>query len=75
MFVQISGDDLVGDPGNQLRLPLGQAPVAAVDQRCGLLDVPIGVIDGFGHAVVSDGEVDERALGLGAPVAVGGYLD
>jgi hypothetical protein len=75
VLVQLPGDHLVGDPLDQLGLPSRQPSGAAVDDRGGLLDLAVGVVDGLGHPVVADGEVDERPLGLRAPVLVGGHLD
>src|SRR4051812_46377691 len=46
-----------------------------VDDRGCLLHVAVGVIDLLGHPVVADVEVLEAALGLRAPVPVGGNLD
>jgi hypothetical protein len=75
VVVQRAGDHLVGDAGDQVGFPARQAALAAVDERGGLLDVAVGVVDGLGHAVVADGEVDQGPLRLGAPVPVGGHLD
>jgi hypothetical protein len=69
--VQLAADDFAGDPADQVGLPSGQPPGAGVDDRGSLLDVAVGVVDGLGHAVVADIEVDQRPLCLRAPVVVG----
>ena len=73
--VQVAADDLVRDLTDQVGLPSGQPTGLAVDDRRGLLDVAVGVVDGLGHPVVADVEVDQRSLGLRAPVVVGRHLD
>jgi hypothetical protein len=75
VVVQRAGDRLVGDAGDQVGLPAGQAALAPVDERGGLLDVAVRVVDGLRHAVVADGEVDQGPLCLGTPVPVGGHVD
>ena len=75
VLVQLAGDGLVGRANDGVRLPFGQTAGLVVDQRARLLHVAVGVVDGLGHAVVADGEVLQRTLGLGAPVAVGRHHD
>jgi hypothetical protein len=60
--------DQAGDIGRQLA-------AAAVDAGRGLLDQCQGMQHGQWHAFLADGEVDQRALGLGAPVGVAGDFD
>src|ERR1700747_1005199 len=52
-----------------------EAAGSGSDERGGLLDVAVGVVDGLGHVVVADREVDQRALGLCTPVVLGRHLD
>ena len=75
VLVEVPGDHLGGDPGDQVGHPPRQPAGLAVDQRGGHLDVAVGVVDPLRHVVVADGEVLQRALGLGAPVLVGGDVD
>jgi len=48
----------------------GQVAVAVVDPGRGFLDQGQGMQDRQGHAFLADGEVDQRALRLSAPVSV-----
>ena len=71
----VAGDHLVGGRVDR-RGPRGIEPSGClVDQRRRLLHVPVGVVDGLGHVVIADREVDQRPLGLRAPVVLGRYLD
>ncbi len=73
--VMTSGEDLVG----RLFDPLGELPgelaAAGVHARRRLLDQRECMDDGERHAFVADGEVEQRALGLCAPVGLGGDFD
>ena len=75
MIVELAVDDLAGSGANGI----GEVPVelaeVLVRGRGGVLDHAEGAEDGAGHALAADAEVLERALGLGAPVAIGGDLD
>jgi hypothetical protein len=73
--VEVARDRLVGHPADQVGLPLLEPAGAGVHRRGSLLDVAVGVVNRLGHAVVADVEVGQRALRLGAPVVLGGYLD
>jgi hypothetical protein len=57
VVVESSGDHFVGGPNDRIGLPLGQASRSLIDDGGCLLDVAVRVVDRFGHAVVSDGEV------------------
>src|SRR6516165_7152976 len=75
MGIELARNGLVGCTHDRLRFPLRQSFRRGIDQcRC-LLNVAIGVIDALWHLVVADGEMDEAALRLRSPIAVGGYLD
>src|SRR6266404_1713897 len=50
-------------------------PVWLIDHCRRLLDIAIGVINAFWHPVVADREIDETALRLRSPIAVGRHLD
>ena len=74
MVVEIAGDDLLAggaDGAGEFGIELAQLLVGT---RGGVLDDTEGAEDGAGHALPADLEVLEGALGLGAPVAVGGDL-
>ena len=78
MVVERAVDDLVGRRHDAGRQVLGQPAVRGVDHGGGLLEDAHGVDHLQRHAVggrVPDGEVVQRALGLGAPVAGGVHLD
>ncbi|VVN25767.1 hypothetical protein PS631_04625 [Pseudomonas fluorescens] len=70
LLVQLAIEHFVGglfdQPGDIRR----QVTVAVVDPCGGLLDQRQGVRNGQRHALLADGEVDQRALGLRAPVGV-----
>src|SRR4029077_2394270 len=73
--VELAPDRLVGSAHDGLRLPLRQPPCRGVDRCSRLLDIAIGVIDALWHPVVADREMDEAALRLRPPIAVGRHLD
>src|SRR6185312_16190053 len=75
MLVQLPADHLVTDFLDDVGLPLRQPPRASVDVSGSLLDVSVGVVDILRHAVIADGEVNQRSRGLRAPVAVGLDVD
>jgi hypothetical protein len=74
VLVVAACEDLVGglfdQPGDFRR----QFAEVVVDPRGGFLDQRQGVDHGERHALAADGEVLQRALGLGAPVGVVGHL-
>ena len=72
--VERAGDGLVGGAQDGVALPVGQPAGRGVDQRAGLLDHAIGVVDGLRHEVAADVEMQQRTLGLRTPVAVGRNL-
>ena len=63
-------NSLVGSSDDRVGLPCGKSTRPLVDDRSGLLDVAVRVVDRFGHAIVPDGEVLQGPLSLGAPVAI-----
>ena len=73
--VECASDNLIRHASNELSLPPRRRTDFGVDQRGGLLDVRVGATDLDRHPVVADGEVDERALRLRAPVVFGGDVD
>jgi hypothetical protein len=75
VLVELARDRLVGAANYSFRLPLRQPAGRGIDQCCRLLDIAIGVINARRHAVVADREMDQAALRLGSPIAVGRHLD
>ena len=75
MLVELAGDRLVGGTHDGVRLPLRQPAGRGIDQCRRLLDIAVGVIDALWHPVVADREMDEAALRLRPPIAVGRHLD
>lgn len=75
VFVVAACEDLVGGLFNQPGDFRRQFAEVVVDPRGGFLDQRQGVDHGERHALAADGEVLQRALGLGAPVGVVGHLD
>ncbi len=75
MIVELARDRLIGGMHDRVGLPLREPTGRSVDLRRRFLDVAIGVIDALWHAVVADREMDEAALRLRAPIAVGRHVD
>ena len=70
MPVQLARDDLLAHPRDQPGHPVLQPPGSPVDDRGRLFHVAVRMVDGLGHPVVADREVQQRALGLRSPVPV-----
>ena len=66
---------LAGGVDDQRGAGLVHLAQLGVGHRGGFFEQPERPDDGPGHLVFADGEVNERALGLRAPVGVGGNLD
>ena len=75
MVVELAGDDFVGGLGDERGFFGGQLAEILVDQRGGFFEDAEGADQLGRHGVLADGEVDERAGGLRAVVAVGGDFD
>jgi hypothetical protein len=75
LAVELALDHLVADAGDEIGHPARQQAELGIDPRRRLLDVAIGMRDGERHAIVADGEVDQRALRLGAPIMLARNLD
>ena len=63
-------EHFVGGLFDQARDVGGQVTVAVVDPCGSLLDQGQGMQHRQGHALLANGEIHQRALGLGAPVGV-----
>ena len=74
VVVKLALDHLLGRRRDGLAQIRIQITLRHVDQRAGLLDDPQRADDGDGLTLPADGEVDDRPLGLRAPVFVGGNL-
>ncbi|KAI3478944.1 hypothetical protein L1887_59065 [Cichorium endivia] len=74
--VELAGDDLVGGLADGVS-DLGVETELLVDGGGGLLEHAKGLDERLGHALLGSANVKvlEGALGLGAPVAVGGHLE
>ena len=59
LTVQLARDHFIGYLADQVGFVPGKFPCFSVDDGCSLLHVPIGMVDCFGHVVISNGEVDE----------------
>ncbi len=75
MAVKFALDDLVGGFADQVGFVLSQNTQFGVGLSSSFFEDAEGADDFARHAVVSDFEILERTLGLGAPVTVGGDLD
>ncbi len=73
--VEHAGDGLLRGLDDRVDLPLWQPSGVLVKQRGGLLRHTVSAADLDRHAVIADGEVDERPLRLRTPVTVGGNFD
>src|SRR5205085_274576 len=51
VFIELSGDRLIGGAHDGVRFPLRQPSGGGVDQRRRLLDIAVGVIDALRHPV------------------------
>ena len=70
MFIQFAGDDLVRGLGDEIGFFFGKLPEIAIDQRGCFFQDAEGPNKFGGHHVFADGEMDERAGGLRAVIAV-----
>src|SRR5262249_39695198 len=75
LAIEFAGDHLVSGSDDRSCALLLEPPRGAVDERGRLLDVAVGVVDGLGHMVVADREVDQRPLRLRPPVVLSRDLD
>ena len=75
LLVVLTGDHFVGSLLDQPGDIRGQVTDAVVDACGGFLDQRQGVHHGNGHALLADGEIHPRTLGLRAPVRVFRYVD
>ncbi len=75
LVVVLVGEDFVGGLFDQAGDVRADAAVAAIHPGGGLFHQGQGMHHGEGHAFLADGEVFQRALGLGAPVGVFGDAD
>ena len=75
MLVELSGDDFVGGLRDERGFVGGELAEVLVDERGGFFEDAEGADQLGRHGVLADGEMDERAGGLRAVVAVGGDVD
>ncbi len=73
--MELSGDDFVGGLGNERGFVGGELAEVLVHERGGFFEDAERADQLGGHGVFSDGEMDKRAGGLRAVVAVGGDID
>ena len=75
MIVELAGDDFVGGAGDELGFFVRELAEVLIYQRGGLFEDAEGADELGRHGVFADVEVDERAGGLRAVVAVGRDFD
>ena len=75
MIVELALDDFLGGLHHQPGFLGRELAEFLVDFGAGALEQAEGADDGARHPIESDREVQQRALGLRAPVAIGGDLD
>jgi hypothetical protein len=75
VVVELAGEDLVRGADDELGLVAREVAIGCVHQGAGLLQLPEGAHHLDRHLVVADCEVMQGALGLRAPVAIGGDVD
>src|SRR5437016_9593008 len=75
VVVELSGDDFIGGADDEAALFVRELAEVLVDERGGFLEDAEGADELRGHGVLADGEVDERAGGLRAVIAVGRDFD
>ena len=75
MLVKLSGDHFVGGLRDERGFAGGELAEVLVDERGGFFEDAEGADQLGWHGVLADGEMDERAGGLRAVVAVGGDVD
>src|SRR5208282_2738076 len=75
MRVELPGDDFVGGLRDERGFVGGELAEVQVDERGGFFEDAEGADQLGGHGVLANGEVNERAGGLRAVVAVGGDVD
>ncbi len=73
--MEFSGDDFVGGLRDERGLVGWELAEVLVDERGGFFEDAEGANQLGRHSVLADGEMDERAGGLRAVVAVGGDVD
>ena len=71
VLIEGAADDFIAHSFDEGALPNGKAVMAGIDNRRGLLDITVRVINLVRHSIMTDVEVDQAALGLRTPVAVG----
>src|SRR6266851_4123387 len=75
VLVEFSGDDFISGLDNELGFFGGELAEILIDERGGLLEDAEGANELGRHGVLADSEVDERAGGLRAVIAVGRDFD
>ena len=75
LVVQLAGDHFVGGLHDQLGFLGGKFAEILIHQRAGFLQNAEGADQLRRHGVAADIEMQQRALGLGAPVDVGRDFD
>src|ERR1700687_83275 len=70
MITQLAGDDLVGGLHDELAFVGWELAEILIDERAGFFQDAKGANELARHGVFTDREMDERARGLRAPVAV-----
>ena len=75
MIVELAGDDFVGGLRDERGFFGGELAEVLIDERGGFFEDAEGADQLGRHGVFADVEVDERAGGLRAVVAVGGDVD
>ncbi len=75
VLVELSGDDFISGQRDQRGFFHRKLAETLVHERTGFFEDAEGANQFGRHGVLADGEVDERAGGLGAVVAVGGDVD
>ena len=75
LVVELAGDDFVGSLHDELGFVGRELAQVLIDQRAGLFQDAKGADQLRRHGVAADVEVQQRALGLRAPVDVGRDVD
>jgi len=75
VIVEFSGDDFIRGLRDEGALFCGELAEILIDERGGFLEEAEGANQLRRHDILANGEVDERAGGLRAVIAVGGDVD
>ena len=75
LLIMLTGQDFIGGLLNQSGQICGQFTDTLINPRRSFLDQRQGMSHWQGHALLADGEVDQRALSLCAPVGFIRYVD